>query len=201
MSPRDIVLSSSSRPWEAHSASDEFNRAAGALFRNPIAELAAVAQDAHGDVREYIVAARTGGSGSTGIVPSLEGYTRQFSATHGIPANVVVAPGFPDGRLEPTAEAQMFSIIQEALTNVRKHAGAKAVRVRLDARDGIAEAVVEDDGVGFQPAQPGTSTERSFGLRMMSERAEEVGGTVQVHSVPSQGTRVVIQMPLGKDRS
>jgi signal transduction histidine kinase len=94
------------------------------------------------------------------------------------------------------AGVQLLRIVQEALTNVRKHARARAVRVGLSVTGGAAEAVVEDDGLGFDPSRVGTTQPAVFGLRFMRERAEEVGGTVCVDSRPGAGTRVVIRVPL-----
>ena len=166
-----------------------------------LAQLATVAQDAHGDVREYIVGARTAPTDGAGLGPSLENYTRQFVEIYGIPVRLSVSPELAGRALDQTAEAQLLRIIQEALTNVRKHAGASGVNIHLAAPDGLAEAVVEDDGVGFRPELLDTARGRRFGLLLMRERAEEVGGTMQIHSAPGQGTRVVIQVPLRKGRS
>jgi len=64
--------------------------------------------------------------------------------------------------------------------------------------DGRAEATVQDDGVGFEPAVVQPARGHRFGLQVMRERAGEVGGAVEVHSAPGEGTRVVISIPLGK---
>ncbi len=94
------------------------------------------------------------------------------------------------------AATQLFRILQESLTNVRKHARARSVRIALAVSDGSVEATVQDDGEGFDAARPGTPEESTFGLRFMRERAEEVGGTVSVDSAPGGGTRVTITVPL-----
>lgn len=164
-----------------------------------VARLATAAQDAQSDVREYILGTRAGVSGAGPLVPALGDYLRQFGESYGIAAELNVSPELADRIFDPMAGAQLFRIIQEALTNVRKHARAHRVDVRIAVRDGSAEATVEDDGAGFDPALVQPAGGHRFGLHVMRERAEEVGGAVQVHSAPGAGTRVVIKMPLRKE--
>jgi PAS domain S-box-containing protein len=161
-----------------------------------LAQLAAVAQDSHADVREYILGARAGAAGETAFLPSLEDYLRRFQATYGICTSLEAPPDLGGRALEPMVGMQLLRIIQETLTNVRKHARARSVRIGLSVADGKAEAVVQDDGDGFDPARLGAAEASTFGLRFMRERAEEVGGSVEVRSVPGEGTRVLITMPL-----
>ncbi len=164
-----------------------------------VARLAAAAQDAQCDVREYILGTRAGGSGAVPLVPALSDYLRQFGQNCGIATDLTVLPELADRVFDPMSGAQLLRIIQEALTNVRKHARARRVDVRIGAHDGRAEATVQDDGCGFDPAAVQPAGGHRFGLQVMQERAEEVGGAVQVHSAPGEGTRVVITMPLGKE--
>ena len=105
-------------------------------------------------------------------------------------------PELKDGCFEPAAAVQLLRIIQEALSNVRKHSHAAHVRVSLAARDGAAEVTIADDGRGFTPGPSGSN---GFGLRFMAERAAQVGGTCRVSSASGQGTRVVVWIPLRKE--
>jgi len=91
----------------------------------------------------------------------------------------------------------IYRIVQEALTNVAKHAEASRVAVRVQvSRDGIV-AIVTDDGRGFDvPAVIG-SRERGLGLFGMQERVSLVGGTLRIGSAPEQGTEVEIHIPVG----
>jgi PAS domain S-box-containing protein len=166
-----------------------------------LVQLAAVAQDAHGDVREYILGARAGMSAAGGFVSALEDYLRRLGENFGMATKLTVSSELAKRAYEPMVEAQLLRIIQEALTNIRKHAGACRVDIRLGGADGHAEAIVEDDGVGFDSALLEATAGLKFGLRFMRERAEEVGGSVQVHSARGQGTRVVIHVPLRKELS
>jgi signal transduction histidine kinase len=162
-----------------------------------VARLSAAAQDAQSDVREYILGTRTRVPADSPLAPALSDYLRRFSENYGIATELNLSPELAHRVFDPMAATQLFRIIQEALTNVRKHAHAHRVAVRIAVQDGRAVATVEDDGEGFAPARVQSVAGKGFGLQVMNERAEEVGGAVQVHSAPGEGTRVVIRIPLG----
>ena len=157
-------------------------------------QLVAVAQDAHADVREYILGAGSGSPAGSGFLASLERYLGRYRQHYGIAADLRVQPGLDDEAFAPTVAVQLLRIVQEALNNVRKHARASQVRVELAVEGGAARVLVADDGVGFDPARAPVEG-RSFGLRFMRERAEQVGGSVEVDSAPGKGTRVVVRVP------
>ncbi len=164
-----------------------------------LAQLVAVAQDAHADVREYILGAQGEKAGEASFLSALAQYLRRFGNHYDIVTELRVPLELSDGVFEPMVEAQLLRIIQEALTNVRKHARTRRVQVNLSVCDSRAEVIVQDDGAGFDPVLLQTVEGQKFGLRFMRERAAEVGGSVQVHSAPGEGTRVVICVPLRKD--
>ena len=97
--------------------------------------------------------------------------------------------------IEPRAEVQLLRVVQEALTNVRKHARASRVNIRIARRDGAPTITIEDDGAGFDPAAVGPSITGGFGLGAMRERVEQVGGTLEIVSAPGAGTRIRVQIP------
>lgn len=86
--------------------------------------------------------------------------------------------------------------MQQALSNVRKHAGAASAVVTLQQKDGRLIASVEDRGRGFERGRAGAEGRLHFGLGIMRKRAESVGGTLLVESRPGQGTRVTVDLPL-----
>jgi signal transduction histidine kinase len=96
---------------------------------------------------------------------------------------------------EPPAELRViiYRIAQEAITNVRKHAGASMVEVTLASRDGGVLVTIRDDGAGIAAAPDA----RSFGLASMRERAEAAGGWWRIDSKPGTGTTVEFWVPLG----
>jgi signal transduction histidine kinase len=91
--------------------------------------------------------------------------------------------------LGTAAEVVLLRGAQEALNNVRRHASASAVSVRLSVVDGAVRLFVRDDGAGFDPDHV-----TGFGLRGMRSRAEQVGGTLSVRSGPS-GTELTLEVP------
>jgi signal transduction histidine kinase len=105
--------------------------------------------------------------------------------------------------LGPLGKVALYRILQEALSNVRRHAASTSTTVRLSADGNAVLLEVEDDGRGFDPpALTGPdATERSqhIGLRGMRERAATVGGTLHVESSVGAGTRVVVRIPAADD--
>jgi signal transduction histidine kinase len=103
----------------------------------------------------------------------------------GVPVDVDVAAG----RLPPDIEASAYFIVAEALTNVAKHAGATRAEVRAKVDDGALVVEVRDDGVGGADPQ-------GHGLLGMADRADALGGRLQIESRPDEGTRLGVQLPL-----
>ena len=104
----------------------------------------------------------------------------------------VEGAGEPD--IPPLAQVQLLRVVQEALTNVRKHARATQATIAVRVQDQVIEVVVEDDGQGFDLAQVLQERLPRFGLQTMRERAEEIGGIFQVDTTPGRGTRVRVQL-------
>jgi PAS domain S-box-containing protein len=163
-----------------------------------LARLAEATQDGHADAREYILGAKTTVLPEQGLLPALEHYLRRFGQTFGLDTELVAPEPLDQWSLEPTAEVQLLRIVQEALTNVRKHAHATSVQVSFTIECDQVQIVVEDNGRGFDPARLDEGQAQAFGLRIMRERAEEIEGTLQVLSTPGQGARVVVRVPLHK---
>ncbi len=96
-------------------------------------------------------------------------------------------------RATPLSQLLAYQIVREALQNAVKHASARRIGIRVREEGGAIRATVEDDGVGFDPSD--ASRQDHFGLALMRERAEAVGGHVLVESRPGEGTRVVASLP------
>jgi two-component system CheB/CheR fusion protein len=125
-----------------------------------------------------------------GLVAALPRYLEEWSAHHGLTTRFE-CHGLVAGALPPDVETTFYRIAQEAMNNVVKHAHATAVDVVLERRDDDVVLVIEDDGVGFDPAAVGTNT--GIGLAGMRERAALAGATVQVESAPGSGTAVYVR--------
>lgn len=94
--------------------------------------------------------------------------------------------------IEKGVEDQLFRVVQEAVSNTLRHAGARTLHVLLIERDQTIILRISDDGVGFEPAQPRAD---SYGLTNMRERAEEVGGRCKIVSIPGEGSRIEVKVP------
>ncbi len=159
-------------------------------------QLATVAQDAHTDVREYIRDARADIRSESDFLSALENHLRRLREDYGIATELKVAPELADAALAPMVRAQLLRIIQEALTNVRKHARTPGVRISLSLKQEYVQVVVQDDGAGFNPSLLPATSGQKFGLHFMQERAAEVRGSVKIQSAPGAGTQVIISVPL-----
>ncbi|MFE3460002.1 sensor histidine kinase [Nocardiopsis aegyptia] len=125
---------------------------------------------------------------------ALEELCRDLSAETGIEAGLR-HDGDPDGLPDPVGAA-LLRIAQGALANVREHSGATRVVVSLARIGDRATLDVRDDGVGFDPAAPGATLGRGFGLGAARARVEELGGSLAVESAPGEGTGISVSIPL-----
>jgi two-component system nitrate/nitrite sensor histidine kinase NarX len=158
-----------------------------------LGEAAEVTQQAYQDVRQTIFGLRTFVSRGLGFEPALAEYLHEWSEHNRVAVDLDASEGAL-AQLRGDAEVQLVRIIQEALVNVRKHAGASSARVRIHAEGDGVEICIEDDGVGYQPVA-GQGGAMQFGLSTMRERAEGLGGRLEVRSAPGQGTRVIAWVP------
>jgi nitrate/nitrite-specific signal transduction histidine kinase len=156
-------------------------------------ELKQVTKEVYTDVREAIFSLRTAAPPGLGLLPALRDYLEEYERHYGVHAELL-AEGDPTG-FSPEADVQVLRIIQEALTNVRKHAQASCACVRLKQEDSRLRITIEDDGRGFDLVGVERAGQRYFGLQIMRERAESIGGRLELDSRPGQGTRVVVCVP------
>ena len=127
-----------------------------------------------------------------GLAPALRDAIEIFRRRSGLEVDLAWHSAEPT--LAPEEEVQLFYVVQEALANVQRHAGARHVRVEID-REGAQHVLsIEDDGAGFQPGTPAAG--EHFGLAIMRERAARLGGTLAVDSRPGAGTRVRLTFPV-----
>jgi signal transduction histidine kinase len=143
------------------------------------------------DVRRLAVQLRPKALDDFGLVPALERLVQTFSESSGISVELEAQIG--QERLPNDVETTVYRIVQEALTNVVKHAQASRVSILLVRRDATVTAVVEDDGRGFDPAAAG---EDSLGLEGMRERVELHEGRLTVETAPGSGTTLRVEIPL-----
>lgn len=127
-----------------------------------------------------------------GLIPAIRWYTKSHLEPLDIKVHLEII-GL-EKRLAPRIETALFRIVQEALTNIVKHANAKRVTVRLELKESVVITLIEDDGRGFDAAVPEGSP--TLGLVGIKERVALLGGVFRIHSKPGKGTQLVIEIPL-----
>jgi signal transduction histidine kinase len=166
--------------------------------RVQMAELAAAARSVYVDVREAIAGLAEPQDVGVDLESQIRDYVDRYAESAKIAARVERVGGTELPPLPTTVRAEVFAIVREALTNVRKHAAARRVVVSLERRDpGIAIAIV-DDGRGFDPAHVDGSAADwpHFGMTAMRRRAAAIGAHVDWTSTPGAGCRVDVVAPL-----
>jgi signal transduction histidine kinase len=159
--------------------------------RSAVASLRELVVSTLQDVRRLAVELRPSALDDFGLVPALERLAATLGERSGPAVDFEARLG--DERLPAAVETAVYRIVQEALTNVTKHAGARRVSITLVRKEGSAVAVVEDDGRGIDPE---AAHEGALGLVGMRERVALVGGRLTIESAPGSGTTVVAEVPV-----
>ncbi|MBE3071501.1 MAG: HAMP domain-containing protein, partial [Acidobacteria bacterium] len=136
-----------------------------------------------------------------GLLSAIRWYAERHLERRGIAVRCEFSGA--ETRLAPEMETALFRVVQEAVTNIAKHARADTVLIQCAARDGTLTIEIEDDGEGFDPSAlppPGART-RGLGLLGMRERVELLGGTLVFDAAPGQGTRIAVSVPMPPEHS
>jgi signal transduction histidine kinase len=145
------------------------------------------------ELRKLVYELRPPALDELGLAAAVRTYVDTHIHSSGLQVDLQISQ--MDGRLPKDIETAAFRILQESVTNVLRHAGARKVEIRLNRKPDSLTVMVRDDGVGFDPIEDGAGT-RTLGLAGMRERAQLVGGTVQVLSSPGIGTTILARFPL-----
>jgi signal transduction histidine kinase len=159
-----------------------------------LAELADICEEAYQDVRESILGLRESSRTERGLLDSLRAYLAKYSRQCEIETSLDSNLNH-ELSLSPRCEVQVIRVIQEALTNVRKHSGAKSAVVRITESDSTTTFVVEDDGHGFDQGGSLFGDRDGYGLFTMRERMALLTGSLTIDSEPGHGTRVIATVP------
>jgi len=170
------------------------NQGKSEMLQEELTHMRQAIQLANADVRENILSLRT----TLADEQSLSQAVKEYLAEFGVLTNILTQFHYQvDGELSlsSVSEVQLVCILQEALTNVRKHAHASQVVVRIEKElidnSAFIRLSVADDGVGIGPA----TSKRNFGLQTMRERAESAGGSLEITSEPGGGTCIETTLP------
>jgi signal transduction histidine kinase len=160
-----------------------------------LGEIENVAQELYTDTREAIVGLRTAISGDRSMISALTEYVARFNQMHSIKTEINIGDRIIPS-LSPQVELQAIRIVQEALSNARKHAEATRATIKVAAGDDEITIAIKDDGKGFDIDKAGTVDWTKFGLRNMKERADSIHGVLTIESNPQKGTEVILRIPL-----
>lgn len=144
------------------------------------------------EIRRLMVDLRPTLLDDLGLIPAIHWYAETHLARVGVEPRIEVVG--PKRRLPPLVETALFRVIQEAITNIVKHAGAKTATIRVAFKTSSIAASIEDDGKGFDPEK--RKQEGGFGLLGMEERVTLLGGTFAIDARPGRGTRIAFTIPL-----
>ena len=160
-------------------------------------KLSTITQDSHADIRASILNIRNNSEVHQNFTDALNAYIENYQQQYDITVKVSLPENLPTHAFAPIVEDQILKLIQEALTNIRKHAQVKEARLLLLLSDEQAQIMVEDEGIGFDLSRQ-TNNENPgmhFGLTIMQQRSQEIGGELQIRTAPGKGTKIIIQIP------
>ena len=166
-------------------------------LKKQVADARTLAADSLTELRRILSGLRPAILDDLGLVPAIRWYARSNLEKAGIHV-VVKAPSNPL-ELSSALTTTLFRIVQEAINNIVRHADARSATIVLQLSEGIVQLRVEDDGRGFDPGDASRDAVElhKLGLLGIRERAELLGGSVQIESTPEKGTRLQVSIPLG----
>ncbi|MBI2849078.1 MAG: GAF domain-containing protein [Chloroflexi bacterium] len=171
-------------------AADQISQAQG-----EVRQMRKAVKEAYSDVREAIFSLKTAITPKLSLIPTLREYLLEFSLHSRLRTHLQMSDG-KELKFSPTVEIQLLRIVQEALTNVRKHAKATQAWVTVEEEKDQVCITVHDNGKGFDPDAFEQDGRSHYGLAIMRERAESVGARLDIQSQAGQGASVIIELPI-----
>jgi len=150
------------------------------------------------ELREFMTELRRREQASSGLRAAIEAMGKEFERRDVVPVQLVFSGD--DAQLPSAVRHAILAIARQALTNIRSHAHARSVTIRVNVTEEECVASIADDGVGFDlPAyRSRLPAAHHLGLTSMEERAALVGGRLQIDTAPTRGTTVSVHVPLGR---
>jgi len=184
---------------QAQGIRQELVNAGTEVASHKLDKLVMVTQKAHDEIREYIRNARYAALMEKDFLSALQNDIKNFEEQAGVRVECDIPEGIVWEQLEPAARINMLNIIREALNNIRKHAGARQVKISfLPLQRGQIRVCIEDDGRGFDDTLRDNGTGRGFGLNIMRERASDIGASISIESELGKGSRIILCVPIKK---
>ena len=139
---------------------------------------------------------RTSVIDALGLAEAITRYAQDCRRRSGLAIDVAL-PGLDELRLPPEVETALYRIVQEALTNVIRHAEAQTASIYIERRESSVRAIIEDDGRGFDPTT--IPSDGHLGVHGIRERAELLGGTLIIESEPGHGAALYVELPVRRE--
>jgi signal transduction histidine kinase len=167
-------------------------------IKGKINELSKILQESIAAVRDLSYDLRPPGMDQLGLVRTVCQYCEDFSEKNDVEVDLYTA-GMTDLKLDFDTEINLYRLIQEGLNNIKKHARAEKVAIRLVASSPNILLRIEDNGMGFDVKHrlARSLKEKRMGLSSMEERVSLLGGSMKISSRPSKGTKIFIEVPCG----
>lgn len=161
-------------------------------------KLIGVSQSAHSDIRAYVHNVRNTEAVEKDFMTNLMKNIISFEEQSGLEVKLHIPMGFTGEELRPDIRVNLLNIIKEALNNIRKHAVACHAGITFSYTRDRLQVSIEDDGKGFDIASKLDTASNNFGLKIMRERAIEVGAQVDIKSIPEKGTSIIVAIPVNE---
>lgn len=165
--------------------------------RKELSDLKTTAMSTFQKVRNFIFELRPMMLDDLGLVPTIRRYADAFKEQMGVEVNVTVTGN--ERRLEPYLEVMIFRALQELLGNAARNNQASIIKVQLDLGEHLIKLVVDDNGKGMEAEA--FEDDNNLGLKLIKDRAELIGGNVEVDSTPGRGARVTLTVPAANKAS
>ena len=159
-----------------------------------------VTQNLSGDIRSFIGGLQQPDQLGDGLEHALRCLTERFSRLSQIPVEYDVSPRFLGRTFSPQTNTEIYYIVQEALTNIRKHAAASMAWVQLVAGEACVDVVIRDNGRGFERKSGNGNSSKHFGLPIMQARAETIGARLHIARGSEKGTQLTLCIPQHLER-
>ena len=153
--------------------------------------------DQSNEVRSSIIGLKMAGNIDRGFAVNVREFIDQCNRLEDLMLELEISSDIEDNlTLDVEKELQLFRILQEAVSNIRKHSRSTEASISLKKKENQLIMIISDNGVGFDPMETGVERKGHFGLRIMFERAREVGAHIEIKSNPGSGTQVIVTMDL-----
>jgi two-component system sensor histidine kinase DegS len=168
--------------------------------KNETKSIKDMCRESLGDIRRIMFDLRPSLVHEKGLAHTLTAFFNDYEAKYNFNIDFIVFG--KEKKYDISLEFALFRLVQEAVTNVRKHAGINKALVKLEDTAGVLTLVIKDEGIGFNAEAVSRASKESYGILGMKERVQLLGGEIEIFSSNGVGTQVIIKVPVeGEDKN